>query len=860
MTYIGEKENINVENIFEAIYNDSPIGIELFNSDGKLYKVNNSCMELFGVVNKDELMGFDLFNDPNIPLEYISQLKQRKTVRYESKFDFDLVKSQKFYETTKSGKIFIDVLITPLYLENNNKISNYLVQVQDITDSKTVEQKLKDSEKKYRTMINNLDIGFYKVRIDGTYVNHNPEHNRILGIDPSKSLKGEKTVDFWQNIEDRSKYLKDLSNNGFIRDYIVHAKKINGEKIVLQANTHLIKDAGGQNVAVEGSFIDITEKFKIQEELKDSKERLKELNKSLEQKAIERTAVLKDSEEEFRMLFENANDAIFLHDISDEYIPGKFIKVNEKACQLYGYNRDEMLELTPYDLADPNHLEDLLEIPNKLLKKGNLTFEAIDRTKKGKSFRVEASSHIFRLNGKNMALTIVRDVTERKKAVEALKESEVRFRSTFEQAAVGIAHTAIDGTFLRVNQRLCDIVKFSREEMLNLTFQDITHPEDLEADLDFVAQVLDDTIQTFSMEKRYICKDNSVVWVNLTGSLVRELSGEPKYFIAVIEDINEKKLAEQKLIISEEKYKTLSKEMEMILDHLPGPVFFKDAQNHFLRVNKFLAEAHNLSKEELRGKSLFELYSEQEAQAYWDDDLEVIKSGEPKLNIVESWYTKEGRKWVLTSKIPFVNEEGNITGIIGLSSDITDQKKMEDVIRISERKLKTLMEAVPIGISISNPEGIISDINSEALRLFGYASKEEMLQTPAKDFYYFEEDGRHFVELLEKNGFVKDFEFLSQRVDGTTIWLSMNSASQIIGEELMYINSFQDITERKEKEDELRLHSEIMTNISEGVFLIRIVDGIIVYANPALEEMFGYNPGEMIDQNVAIVNAPTDKT
>ncbi|KKL60460.1 hypothetical protein LCGC14_2205120, partial [marine sediment metagenome] len=122
MTYISEKENVKAKNIFEAIYKDSPIGIELFDSDGKLYDVNNSCMELFGVVNKGDVIGFDLFNDPNMPLEYVSQLKQRKTVKYESVFDFDLVKSQKLYETTKSGKIFIDVLITPLYLENSNKV------------------------------------------------------------------------------------------------------------------------------------------------------------------------------------------------------------------------------------------------------------------------------------------------------------------------------------------------------------------------------------------------------------------------------------------------------------------------------------------------------------------------------------------------------------------------------------------------------------------------------------------------------------------------------------------------------------------------------------------------------------------
>jgi two-component system sensor histidine kinase UhpB len=117
-----------------------------------------------------------------------------------------------------------------------------------------------------------------------------------------------------------------------------------------------------------------------------------------------------------------------------------------------------------------------------------------------------------------------------------IHELEDRFLSTFEQAAVGIAHVAPDGAFQRTNQRFCDIVGYSREEMLTLTFHDITHPEDLEADLESVRQVLAGEIKTYSMEKRYLNKEGEVVWINLTVSLLLQDNGEPSYFIAVVED------------------------------------------------------------------------------------------------------------------------------------------------------------------------------------------------------------------------------------------------------------------------------------------------------------------------------------
>src|SRR5204863_2060449 len=142
------------------------------------------------------------------------------------------------------------------------------------------------------------------------------------------------------------------------------------------------------------------------------------------------------------------------------------------------------------------------------------------------------------------ACGVARDITKVKRAEEPLRASEARFRGTFENAAVGIAHTDAAGRFLRVNEKFCAIVGYPREELLQRTFQDITYPDDLAASIEPFTALMRGESPGFGLEKRYLRKDGSLVWVELFVSLQRDAAGRPAYAIAMLQDISERKRLE----------------------------------------------------------------------------------------------------------------------------------------------------------------------------------------------------------------------------------------------------------------------------------------------------------------------------
>jgi len=200
---------------------------------------------------------------------------------------------------------------------------------------------------------------------------------------------------------------------------------------------------------------------------------------------------------------------------------------------------------------------------------------------------------------------VVQDITDRKLAEERMRESEERFRGTFANAAVGIAHVGLDGRWLHFNERLCEITGYSRDELGARTFQDITHPEDLDDDLDNVNALLEGRADRYMMEKRYLRRDGSAIWVNLTVSLMRS-SGAPAYFISVIEDISPRRLAEERLRESEERFRA-------VIEQASEAIFIADVEGVFQEVNSAACALLGYERAELVGRSIQDIIPAEDA-------------------------------------------------------------------------------------------------------------------------------------------------------------------------------------------------------------------------------------------------------
>jgi PAS domain S-box-containing protein len=289
-----------------------------------------------------------------------------------------------------------------------------------------------------------------------------------------------------------------------------------GSHRTMLARGAAVRDAGGQPMRMVGVVIDVT-KVKHAEE------------------------ALRASEQRFRTFVDHAADAFFLFD------GGVVLDVNRRACESLGYTRDELLGMTPLDFDPDVTPADLAEIKHNLDGGALTAFESRHRRKDGTVFPVEVRGRAFWEGGRLLTVSLARDITDRKRAGEALRESEERFRGTFENAAVGIAHVHASGRFLRVNEKFCAIVGYPREELLRRTYHEITHPDDLPASTDATAALFRGEFPNFGLEKRFVRKDGSPVWAEVFVSLQRDAAGAPAYDIGIIHDITEGKRLEGEL-------------------------------------------------------------------------------------------------------------------------------------------------------------------------------------------------------------------------------------------------------------------------------------------------------------------------
>ena len=375
------------EEKYSNLFHHSNDAIFLHDLEGNIIDVNQRGLEQFGYA-RSEILKLKVpelhpISELEVSKKAFEEISKKGVIRFEISFK------------KKNGKIFLAEVSSSLFDVGGKQVIQGVVR--DITVRVLTEKMLKESEEKYRNMINHLDLGFYQLNWDGLLLNHNPRFCEILGYSPSENLKNKDVHDFWQKPEERRMYLKELEKIGFVKNYLVHTKKKNGEKIVVQLNSHIIEENKEKSQIIQGLISDITEKFELEQKLKESEER-------------------------YRNLIESVPFSIALIDHQ-----GKIIYCNPAIEKLLGYSRDELIgnEFKNLPAINPNYIPILLKRFKKVLNGEILPPLEIELYKKdGSTIWIKYQSSLIKLGDHVLLQTIINDITEQKKA-DLLIEEEI---------------------------------------------------------------------------------------------------------------------------------------------------------------------------------------------------------------------------------------------------------------------------------------------------------------------------------------------------------------------------------------------------------------------------------------------------
>ena len=551
---------------------------------------------------------------------------------------------------------------------------------------------------------------------------------------------------------------------------------------------------------------------------------------------------LRQSEERYRAVIEQATDGIYLLDAGTR----RLVETNLSFQKLLGYTAGELEGMEVYDFVAHEWADIDLTIRRTLEQRRRLVGERKYRRKDGTIVDVEVGVSVISHGGKEVICTIVRDVTERKRAEEELREAEERFRSAFGDAAIGMALVGTNGRWLQVNRSLCRLVGYSEEELLAKTFQDITHPDDLEADLGYVRRLLAGEIQTYQMEKRYLHRDGRVVWISLNVSLMRDAEGNPLYFISQMQDVTERKRAEEALSRSENRLRT-------IIETEPECVKVLSMDGSLLEMNPAglsMLEADSL--EQVRGKPVYEYIAPEHRSDFVALTERVLHGGTGTLDF-ELVGLKGTSRWLETHAVPLRNARGEIAGLLAITRDITERKKNEEAVRQSERLYRAVIEQAKENIFLVDVKTRrIVEANPAFRETLGYPEEElrciTLYDVIAADRDSIDANVERVLEL--KNLFVGQRQY--RRKDGSLVDVEVSASTIIHNARETLCVVAHDVTQRARAQQLLEERLATLSGIAANLTLeLPVRESLNILAKSVL------NASTAITCSVALIDEAT---
>lgn len=532
------------------------------------------------------------------------------------------------------------------------------------------------------------------------------------------------------------------------------------------------------------------------------------LLKSLEQQK----AALKASEESYSKVVQDQTELI-----SRLQGDGIYIFANEAFLRFFDKSEDELIGSIWNPLVYPDDLDRvaqelaMLTPSNPVVMIENRVFSGI-----GKVHWMQFSNRgTFSSTGQLIEIqSIGRDITDQKRIQVSLSESESRFRNIFENAPIGMGIGTLEGKFLQVNNAFCAMFGYTKVELEQMKFEDITHPDDLSTSTAMVQKLIDGEIGFYRQEKRYLRKDGQCVWATLAMSTVSGGFGLPKYAIAQIEDITERKRIEKELIVREREFRTLA-------ENAPDNIVRYDTEGRIVYVNPQLEATLGVSASEVVGKTPSLVAPD--GSLY---DLEVtirraIASGKSTDYYLTLPDIGKGERFHHLRITPERDEYGEVSGVLAIGRDITERKRSLHALEIEIEKSRALLRNASDGIHILDADGKIIEVSDSFCAMLGYR-REEMIGMNV--FQWDDEipyDER--IKIVRQNlaqKFRNQFETRHRRKDGTIFDVEISTFPlELDGQSVLYCSS-RDISERKKNEiikhqlsDQIRDYSEMISDL-----------------------------------------------